>query len=70
MSVLANKRRNKTVRREIVRLTNTYFQQKYLELVLEDIYKAQRSGGFLAIVDGVIPSPDSTNGSFNSNNVV
>lgn len=62
MSILANKRRNKTVRKEIIKLTKIYFQQKFLEIVLEDVYKAQRCGGFAAVVKGLIPGIDSSNG--------
>lgn len=70
MSILANNKRNKTVRREIVKLTKAYFQQKFLELVLRNVYDAQESGGFVAAVTGIIPSPDWSNGMFAKNNVV
>lgn len=69
VSVLSNGRRNKTIRKEIVKLTKYYFQQKFLELVLEPLHQVQRRGGFAGIINGVIPSPDWCDGNIIFGNV-
>lgn len=67
MSVLDNKKRNKTVRQEIVKLSKTFFKQKYLEIVLKDLWDCQDTGGFVAVVKGIIPSRDWNKGCSNIN---
>lgn len=41
-----------------MKITKTYFQQKFLEIALKPIFEAQKSGGFKAIITGLIPSPE------------